>query len=73
MESVYSKLALAKEGDSIWTAKIIVDMPTPHSLLNVFDSGSSEPSSALLKVNKNTIDIVLLLNPPSIATKFICW
>ena len=67
--SQYSKLALSIKADSTWTSKIIVDIPVPHSLLNVFNSGSSKPSFELLKVDKNTTDIVPLLNLLSIVMK----
>ena len=69
--SQYSKLALSIEADSTWTSKIIVDIPTPLSLLNVYNSGLSKPSFELLKVDKNTKDIIPLLNPLSIVMKCV--
>ena len=71
MELVYNKLVLTKEAGSTRTSRIMVDMPTPHPLLNVINSGSIDRSTTLLKVDKNKTNSVPLFHPQSIAMKSV--
>ena len=67
MEYIHQKLSAAQIDDSKWIAKIVVDIPTPPSLLPFIDIPKSSFSTKTISNDNTTTNIIPFLSDPSIA------
>ena len=68
MELLHQKLAAAQHDDSKWIAKLIVDIPTPPSLLAFIPVSKSNLFTKTASINTTTTtDIVPFLSTPPVA------
>ena len=68
MELLHQKLAAAQHDDSRWIAKLIVDIPTPPSLLAFIPVSKSDLFTKTASINTTTTtDIIPFVSNPPVA------
>ena len=67
MEYIHKKLSAAQIDDSKWVAKIVVDIPTPPSLLPFVDIPKASFATKTISNDNTTTNIIPFLSDPSIA------